>query len=248
MSQSAIYSGYVVHRRPNKHHLRYRVFMLAIDLDEIPMLDMRLNYFSHNRFNLISLFDRDHANRRNEPIAPRIEAKLNDAGIAWDRGRIVLLTMPRLFNYVFNPLSVYFCYRRDGKLAALVHEVSNTFGEHHSYVLQPSRGVEGEIVQSCQKTFFVSPFLEMDLHYEFRVMPPAENCVVAMVVRRGDEIALTASFAGSRRSLTDANLLRAWLGNPLMTAKVIAGIHWEALKMWLKGVRYVGRQEPQRTG
>lgn len=248
MTGSALYTGHVVHMRPNRHRLRYSVFMLALDLDEVQALDARLALFSHNRFNLVSLFDRDHGDRRREPIAARLEAKLRSAGIAWDGGRIVLLTMPRLFNYVFNPLSVYFCYRRNGELAALAHEVSNTFGERHFYILPPSSLGEGQVTQQCEKRFFVSPFLEMDLRYEFRVTPPDARCVVAMIVRRGDEIALTASFSGTRHALTDANLLRAWAGNPLMSVKVIAGIHWEALKMWLKGVRYIGRRAPQTTG
>jgi DUF1365 family protein len=127
-------------------------------------------------------------------------------------------------------------------MAALVHEVSNTFGERHFYVLPARAEANGQIVQPCEKDFFVSPFLEMDLRYEFRVTPPGDKAVVAMVVRRGAQVALTASFAGERRQLTDANLLRAWAGNPLMTLAVIAGIHWEALKMWMKGVRYLGRR------
>jgi DUF1365 family protein len=126
-----------------------------------------------------------------------------------------------------------------------VHEVSNTFGERHFYVLAPSHGPNGEIAQACAKAFFVSPFLESGLRYEFRITPPGEKVVVAMLVRRGQTLALSASFAGERRALTDANLLKAWAGNPLMTFKVIAGIHWEALKMWLKGVRYLGR--PRRA-
>lgn len=239
---SALYTGCVAHNRPGKHRLRYRVFMLAIDLDELPALDRRLRFFAHNRPALTALFDRDHARRIEAPLKAQIETKLADAGLGWDGGRIVLLTMPRLFNYVFNPLSVYFCWRRDGSLAALVHEVSNTFGERHFYVLPAHAAKNGVIAQSCDKAFFVSPFLEMGLRYEFRVTPPDEKAVVAMTVRRGEEIALTASFAGERRDLTDANLLRAWLGNPLMTLKVIAGIHWEALGMWLKGVRYLGRR------
>ena len=160
----------------------------------------------------------------------------------------VLLTMPRVFNYVFNPLSVYFCYRRNGELAALAHEVSNTFGERHFYVLAAVAPPPMERVsQACEKAFFVSPFLEMDLSYEFQITPPGAACAIAMIVRRGEDIALTASFAGARSNLTDANLLRAWAGDPLMTVKVIAGIHWEALKMWVKGVRYLGRpQTPER--
>ncbi len=148
--------------------------------------------------------------------------------------------MPRLFNYVFNPLSVYFCYRPDGVLAALVHEVSNTFGERHFYVL-PARLQDGRVVQGARKNFFVSPFLEDDLHYEFSVVPPGDQASVAIVVKRGDEIALTASFFGQGQELTDANLLKAWAAHPLMTLNVIAGIHWEALQMLAKGVRYLGR-------
>lgn len=236
---NAIYQGVVRHERPGKHRLRYRVFMLALDLDALPT---RLRLFAHNRFGLLSLHDRDHANRNNTPIKPQIEAKLREAGIAWSGGRIVLLTMPRLFNYVFNPLSVYFCYRADGALAAIVHEVSNTFGERGFYALAATRSENGVVLQRCAKDFFVSPFLEMDLSYEFRIIPPGEQASIAMIVRRGENIALTASFAGARAALTDANILRAWAAHPLMTLKVIAGIHWEALKMWLKGVRYLGRR------
>ena len=221
--------------------------MLALDLDELSALGAQLKFFAHNRFNMLSVFDRDHGDRRDAPIRPRIEASLREAGIAWDGGRIVLLTMPRLFNYVFNPLSVYFCYRRDGRLAALAHEVSNTFGERHFYILPSAPAADGTVSQGCNKSFFVSPFLEMDLRYEFGVTPPADNTAVAIVVKRGAAIALTASFAGERRALTDANLLRAWAGNPLMTINVIAGIHWEALKMWLKGVRYLGAAKPLET-
>ncbi|MBY0566120.1 MAG: DUF1365 family protein [Hyphomonadaceae bacterium] len=248
MSRSAIYTGLVAHNRPGKHRLRYRVFMLALDLDDIPAIGRRLKLFAHNRFSLLSFFNRDHALRIDAPVKPQIEAKLRDAGIDCDGGSIVLLTMPRLFNYVFNPLSVYFCTRRDGTLTALVHQVANTFGESHFYVLPPRASENGEIAQACDKDFFVSPFLEMNLRYTFRVTPPGERAGVAMVVWRGDDVALTASFAGERRALTDANILRVWAGNPLMTFMVIAGIHWEALKMLLKGVPFLGRRGAHAAG
>lgn len=235
---NAIYTGHVAHNRPGKHRLRYRVFMLTLDLDALPR---GLRLLKHNRAALFSFVDRDHGQHRDAPLKPQIEAKLREAGIAWDGGQIVLLTMPRLFNYVFNPLSVYFCYRRDGSVAALVHEVSNTFGESHFYVLPPRSDEGGAIRQSCAKEFFVSPFLEGELTYEFSITPPGERIAVAMIVRRGADVALTASFLGARRDLNDTQLLRCWLGNPLMTFKVIAGIHWEALIMWAKGVRFLGR-------
>jgi len=242
---NAIYTGHVAHARPGKHRLRYRVFMLALDIDALPVLGKRLRWFSHNRANLISVHDRDHAGRVRSALRAQIETKLYGAGVVWDGGPITLLAMPRILNYVFNPLSVYFCWRRDGSLAALVHEVSNTFGERHFYVLPPRAGEEGCVTHACDKAFFVSPFLEANLRYEFRVTPPGgEMARVAMIVKRGEEIALTASFSGQRRDLTDANLLRAWAGNPAITFAVIAGIHWEALKMWTKGVRYLGRARP----
>lgn len=248
---NALYPGRVAHNRPGRHRLAYSIFMLALDLDRLDML-AELKLLRHNRLGLFALFDRDHGARIDAPLKPQIEVKLREAGIAWPGGRIVLLTMPRLFNYVFNPLSVYFCWRADGELAAIVHEVSNTFGEWHFYVLRPGTGDGGEITQSCAKDFFVSPFLEHDLRYEFRITPPGETTSVTMVVRRGREVALTATFAGARRDLTDAELMRAWLGNPLMTFKVIAGIHWEAFKMLLKGIRFLGRSssgaQPARRG
>ena len=231
-----------------KHKLRYKLFMLAFDLDEIDAMDRGLRFFSHNRFNLMSLHDRDHAGYVRAPIKPQIEAKLRAGGIAWEGGEITLLCMPRLLGYVFNPLSVYFCRHPNGELAALVHEVRNTFGEHHFYVLSAREGAQGEVRQACAKDFFVSPFLEMDLRYEFRVKPPGDSTLVAMTVRRGGEVALTASFAGGRRELSDSTLLRAFAGNPLMTFVAIAGIHWEAVKMLVKGVRFLGRPRARKTG
>lgn len=245
--KSGLYRGDVDHARPGKHKLHYRLFMLAFDLDELDAMNGKLRFFSRNRFNLMSFFDRDHAGYIDAPVKPQIEVKLREAGIGWDGGDITLLCMPRVLNYVFNPLSVYFCRRRDGELAALVHEVRNTFGEHHFYVLPASEGAAGEVRQACAKDFFVSPFLEGDLRYEFRVKAPAERTLIAMTVRRGGDVALTASFAGDRVELSDGALLRAFFANPLMTFMVIAGIHWEALKMLVKGVRYLGKPARSET-
>jgi hypothetical protein len=150
--------------------------------------------------------------------------------------------MPRLFGYAFNLLSVYFCHRRDGSLMAVLHEVNNTFGERHSYRLpvehQGGEHQGGDVIQqSCPKCFYVSPFMDMAMTYHFRIVPPAARVAVAMETRDADGPMLHAVFAGNRRELTDAALLRAFLAHPLLTVKVVAGIHWEALKLWRKGLR-----------
>jgi DUF1365 family protein len=204
---NAIYTGHVAHNRPGKHRLRYSVFMLALDLDEYAPEGLKLPQTQSQC--ALRVFDRDHGARIDAPLKPQIEAKLREAGIAWDGGRIVLLTMPRLFNYVFNPLSVYFCYRKDGALAALVHEVSNTFGEWHFYVLPPHVQKTALVTQACDKQFFVSPFLEGGSALRIPHHAAGDDVSVAMIVRRGDEVALTASFAGRRRELTDAQLFCA---------------------------------------
>jgi DUF1365 family protein len=244
--KSALYAGGVRHERhgEKRHKLRYRLTMFSLDLDELDQIDLTL--FKHNRAGLFALLDRDHGSRKREPIKPQIELRLRAAGLTPDGGAITLLTMPRLFGYAFNPLSVYFCQRRDGEMLALIYEVRNTFGERHSYLL-PARGEDGAIKQSCAKEFFVSPFLPMDLAYDFFVHPPGESVGVAMKVKRDGELLLTASFAGKRDELSDAALARAFVRDPLMTFKAIAGIHWEALKMALKGIPFLGRRKARRA-
>jgi DUF1365 family protein len=248
MTGSSLYFGTVVHQRlrPVRHELSYRVFSLLLDLDEIPALARRLRLFSHNRFNLLSFHDRDHGGRRAEPIRPHVEAQLARAGIALEGGPIRLLCFPRVLGYVFNPLSIYFCHHRGGALRAVLYEVSNTFGEQHGYLI-PVDQEQGEIVrQSCAKEFYVSPFMAMECRYEFRLTPPAERLAVFIRQSDRDGPLLHASLEGSRAPISDATLFGALLRYPLMTVKVIAGIHWEALRLWRKGLRIVPRPAPPR--
>ena len=241
---SGLYAGTVVHTRlrPIRHHLRYRVFSLLLDLDELPVLGLRL--LSHNRFNLFAFHDRDHGDGGGTALRPQVEAHLRAAGYQVDGGPIRLLSMPRLFGYVFNPLSVYFCYRRDGSLMAVLHEVNNTFGERHLYLL-PVEDQGGDVIeQSCPKCFYVSPFMGMAMTYHFRIIPPAARVAVAIETRDADGPMLEAVFAARRQELTDAALLRAFFAYPLLTLKVVAGIHWEALKLWRKGMRLQPRPQP----
>lgn len=247
MTGSSIYFGTVVHQRlrPVRHALRYRVFSLLIDVDEAAALGARLRLFSHNRFNLFSLYDRDHGGRRDEALRAYVERQLARAGLALEGGAIRLLCFPRVLGYVFNPLSIYFCHHRDGTLRAVLYEVSNTFGEQHSYLIPVSGGAE-VVRQSCAKEFYVSPFLAMDGRYQFRLSAPAERLAIYIEQSDGGGPVLRASLDGARHGLSDATLARAFLRYPLMTLKVIAGIHWEALRLWRKGLKIVPKPAPPR--
>lgn len=146
--------------------------------------------------------------------------------------------MPRVLGYGFNPISVWFCYRRDGALAALLHEVHNTFGERHTYLIPVETiAARSPIDQTCAKTFHVSPFMAMDLHYDFRIHAPAARLSIVIRGSDTDGPLIFAALTARRRELTDAALLRAFLTTPLLTLKVIAAIHWEALRLWIKGIR-----------
>lgn len=236
---SCLYTGRVVHRRllPRTHQLRYRVFWMLLDLNEIDGLSKRLRLFSRNRFNLTSFHDSDHGDGSGVPLLAQAQALLQGAGCQADQLTIKLLCMPRILGYGFNPLSVYFCYRVDASLEAIIYEVHNTFGERHSYVM-PVRGAAAEIIaQHCPKEFYVSPFLGMDMSYDFRVRPPSAQVEVSIHGKAHDKTVIAASLSGTRHELTDGALIKAFAGHPLLTVKVIAGIHWHALRMILRGFR-----------
>jgi DUF1365 family protein len=241
VSASALYVGSVLHHRltPRPHRFRYRLYWLLLDLDELPGLGGTMKLFGHNRRALFSLNDRDHGDGSATPLRVQAEALLAQAGIDLDGGAIRLLCMPRTFGYDFNPLSVYFCHRRDGALAALIYQVHNTFGGRHSYVLPPVLAPEGG--QSCAKAFFVSPFLPMGMRYAFRVAPPGERLAVAIRASGAEGTVLRAALTAHRRELTDGALLKAGLAVPAIGIKTMAAIHWEAVRLWLKGVPFLGR-------
>lgn len=238
----ALYVGEVVHHRVAnfEHRLRYRLYMVLLDIDAAEADRARLL-----RSGLMRFRARDHGDRSATPLRAQIETHLAVAGVEIDGGPIHLLTMPRILGYGFNPISVYFCHRPDQTLAALVYEVTNTFHERHSYLVAvPDDPEPGLIRQTTEKRFFVSPYMDQALTYDFTVRPPGEAVSVVVAVRRGDTPVLTASFSGRRRPLTDGQLLRAFVTHPLLTWKVTAGIHWEAFKMMLKGARYRHRNRP----
>jgi DUF1365 family protein len=247
MPQSCLYEGEVMHcrLRPVRHRFVYRVFSLLLDIDEIPRLARRLVLFSHNRFNLLAFCDRDHGPRDGSPLRPWIERHLAAEGIDLQNGRILVLCLPRLLGYVFNPLSLYWCYDAAGRLRAILYEVKNTFGEQHAYLLRvpPGRSADVPIYQRAAKIFHVSPFIGMAAVYRFRVREPEDRLSIHIREEDAEGDLLVAAHTGARRPLGDPALLRACLLFPLVTLKVIAAIHWQAFKLWRKGVRLHGRPE-----
>jgi hypothetical protein len=241
---SCLYFGRVVHRRlkPRPHALDYRVFSLFADLDELDRLHRRLRLFSRNRFNLFGFSDADHGTAA-AGLRSWVERQLTAAGIG-EAGAIRVLCYPRILGYVFNPLSVFFCHRPHGGLAAILYEVHNTFGQRHGYLIPVADGAAPVIRQSCEKRFYVSPFIAMEGEYSFRIVPPDETVAIAITQSDATGPLLHASFVGRRRDLTDTRLGEAFVRYPLMTAKVIGGIHWEAFRLWRKGIPLVDRPPP----
>lgn len=234
---SAIFRGRVVHERvrPKNHRFVYRVFATLLDLDELSDLDRRFRLFGYNRWAPLAFFDRDHGPANGAPLRPWVEDQLTQAGLPCGGGPIRLLCYPRIFGYVFNPLSVYFCYDREHRLSAIIHEVCNTYMERHSYVMPVAPNEQRVVRQSCDKSLYVSPFIAMEARYRFRITPPGSR--VGLLIRQSDRdgFLLTAAFNGKREDLSDRSLARCLIRYPLLTLKVMAGIHWEALWLWLKG-------------
>jgi DUF1365 family protein len=224
-----------MHRRitPKHHRFKYRVFAMLLELDELPQLDRKLSLFGYNRRGLFSFQDRDHGDGR--PLNLWLDALLAQAGIT-AKGPRRVLCYPRILGYVFNPLSVWFCDDDQGALKAIIYEVHNTYEERHAYVLPV--GADTALVRhGCPKQFYVSPFLSNDCRYEFRIRPPGETIAVTIHEEEAGRPILNASFAGRREALSDRALVRMLLRYPLMTLKVVAAIHFEAVRLMLKGVR-----------
>lgn len=236
---SALYAGTVVHQRlrPKRHRLKYRLAQGLFDLDELDEVAGRLRFLSRNRFNLFAFHDRDYGDGSDTPLREQIEAHLRGAGLEPDGGPIRLLAMPRVLGHVFNPIAIWFCHRRDNSLLAIIYEVTNTLKQRHSYLIPVTDGADGTIRQSCAKTLYVSPFMDMDMAYDFAIRPPGEKVQIVVNGKDGEGLLISASFAGERRDLTDGALMRLFFTIPLVTLKTVAGIRWEALKLWVKGIR-----------
>ena len=243
IENSFIYTGEVIHKRfkPKEHFFKYSVFSLLIDLSEIRLINKKIPFFSYNKFNVLSFFDKDHGERDGSDLGIWVRKKLKEKGITSEETKIKILCYPRIFGYVFNPLSIFFIYNKIGEPIAIFYEVKNTFGEQHTYIFE-IKHTNTQIKNDCKKKFFVSPFMDLQSEYFFKVLLPNEKLSVIIDQRDKEGKLLFASQDGIRRDLTFKNLLICYLKHPLMSFKVISAIHFEALKLWIKGVKFIKKK------
>ncbi len=243
-----LFLGHVMHRRlrPKVNAFVYPVFYVQLPLRDLAAADCAM--FGVDRRGVLSFRSRDHGPRDGSPLLPWIENLLRQRGLPCD-GEITLQTFPRVFGYVFNPVSFWFCHDRAGRLIAVLAEVNNTFGGTHSYLLhdhgEPLRDNEE---MTADKVFHVSPFNEVEGGYRFRFR--LDHAVQTARIDYDDaegEVLLT-SISGKPKDWSAAALLAAFLKMPFLTFGVIARIHWQALKLWLKGVPFHGAVSTKAPG
>jgi DUF1365 family protein len=248
---SAIYTGTLGHARsrPTRHEFHYPAVVFHLDLDELDSLSRSIRLFGVNRPNLVSFHDVDHWDGKPGPTRPKLERFARANGLDLDGGKIFLLTQCRVLGYVFNPVSFYYCHDAGGSLRAIVAEVNNTFGERHCYwlderTLEP--GAEGSGMQ-CHRTtkrMHVSPFVSMDAVYTFRFAPVGERLSVHLSETEHGEHFFDAHLSGRRRPLDDRGLAAMVVRHPFSTFRVTAAIHWQALRLWRKGVPFYRQPKP----
>ena len=240
---SSIYNGTVIHKRfkPKTHFFKYSVFSLLIDLSELDEIDKNIKFFSFNKFNLISFFEKDHGSRDGTSLISWVKKNLDENKINSKDIKIKLLCYPRIFGYVFNPLSVFFIYNMNSELISILYEVKNTFGEQHTYIFKINEN-DNLIKNTCKKKFHVSPFIEMNCTYFFKILKPTNK--ISLIIDQHDDEGkiLYASQDGNRVDLNNKNLILSYLRHPLMTFKIIAAIHFEAFKLWIKGIKFVKKK------
>jgi DUF1365 family protein len=245
MPPASLYAGTVMHARmkPKPHRFSYGVTNLLIDIGRLEEADRLSPLFGINRAAPVSFHERDHGPRDGTSLSAHIAHLLADLDLAEAPARTLLWCYPRVLGIVFNPLSVYYVHAASGRLVALVYEVRNTFGGLHTYAL-PVTTEEQQIRQTCAKDFYVSPFIDMPMRYHFRMEPPGQTLKVRILETDADGPILAATFSGRIRPLTSKTILSTLLAVPVQTLKIVGGIHYEALRLWLKGVPYFAGTTP----
>ena len=243
MINSAIYNGQVIHKRfkPKVHYFKYKVFSLLIDLSELEILDRKVNFFSYNKFNLISFYEKDHGDRDGSSLTSWVKKNLEKNDIQTKQIKIKILCYPRIFGFVFNPLSVFYVYNSENQLISILYEVKNTFGEQHTYIFKVTK--DSNLIQNnCSKKFHVSPFIEMNCNYFFRLLKPGNKISVIIDQYDSEDQILYASQDGVRSDFDTKNLIKSYLKHPIMTFKIILAIHFEAFKLWAKGIKFIKKK------
>ena len=244
LPESAIYTGTIRHRRfrPASHAFTYKVFLAFLDVDRIPELMSQMRFGAYNRFQWASFYQQDHFGNASQSLRARLAAQAAEQGIVMPDGPIFLLTHLRYLGHCFNPISVFYCYgKQSGQVEAMVAEVNSTFGETHNYWLTPAnqQPSHNSLRYRCAKRMHVSPFMKMDLDYDFTMTEPADQLVAHLQTLDSGSPFFDATLDLRRQPWTSANLTKALLKQPWMTAKVVAAIHWQAIRIWWKGVPVV---------
>jgi len=238
--ESAIYLGTVRHRRfrPVRHEFTYGLFMVFLDIDRIPELTGISRLLSYNRFNWATFDERDHFGDPGLPLRQRLQRNAEAHGISLPDGPVFLLTHLRYLGYNFNPVSFFYCYDSGQRLQLILAEVNSTFGESHNYWLGQGNQLPSSNSKRYRhsKAMHVSPFMGMDLDYNFTFTPPDRKLIAHMETIEDGAAFFDATLSLERRPWSASSLHLALLAFPWMTAKVIAAIHWEALRLWLKKV------------
>ena len=244
IKESFIYNGQVIHKRfkPKEHFFKYKVFSLFLDLSEIKEIERKISFFSYNKFNLISFFDKDHGDRNGTSLIEWVKNNLKKSGLNIDQVKIKLLCYPRILGYVFNPLSIFFVYNYKSSLIAILYEVKNTFGEQHTYVFKTNPN-EKNVQNNCEKKFHVSPFMDLSSRYYFKILDPQNKLSVVIDQRDKEGKLLYASQDGLKSELSAKNLILSYIKHPLMTFKIISAIHFEALRLWVKGIKLIKKEK-----
>jgi len=241
MAGVQLYDCRVMHRRyfPLQYRFDYRIYSLLIDIDRLDEVHKTHPWLSVNRFNLLSFYASDHLLEGHTNLRDWCDSVLQAQGQS-AAARVYLLSMPRVLGRVFNPLSLWFCEDQQGRPLGVIAEVRNTFGERHCYWLAARDGQQDwPLLQQHAKNFYVSPFMQVSGEYHFQVSRPQQQLRLLIEQYDQDQRQLTATQAGRQIPLNKTHLMRLFVRVPLLSFKVLAAIHWQALKIWLKRTPFI---------